>query len=400
MQVAELQAQVVGLQFDRSKWKPVRFDQMAQCVTDRVDNPSEAGVDRYVGLEHLDPRSLKLARWGSPSDVEATKLRFKPGDIIFGKRRAYQRKLAVADFEGICSAHSMVLRAREDAVVPGYLPVFMQSEYFFETALRISVGGLSPTINWRELARQEFLLPPESDQQRIADVLWATETSQLKYRAAVVLLATAFESKLESHFGGKGRPKSLIEICGPDGIRIGPFGSQLHAHDYVESGVGVVMPYNMERDGIVETNLAFITEDKASELSRHRLLPGDILLPRRGDLSKRGYVTSAEEGWICGTGSIRIRVPAPYSSRAIYYCLLTSAAQSWLSDNAVGTTMPNLNQKIVASLPIYIEDPDVAASAALELDEFLSAKAALIKHTERLSGLQEGLRRAIYVGAK
>jgi hypothetical protein len=90
---------------------------MAENITDRVDNPSEAGVERYVRLEHLDPESLKIRRWGSPEDVGASKLRFKPGDIIFGKRRAYQRKLAVAEFEGICSAHAMVLRAREETVL-------------------------------------------------------------------------------------------------------------------------------------------------------------------------------------------------------------------------------------------------------------------------------------------
>lgn len=184
MQVAEHELQLAELKFDRSKWKPVRFDQMAQNITDRVDNPAEAGVDRYVGLEHLDPQSLKLVRWGSPTDVEATKLRFKPGDIIFGKRRAYQRKLAVADFEGICSAHAMVLRAREEIVLPEYLPIFMQSEYFVETALRISVGGLSPTINWRDLARQEFTLPTKDDQRRIAELLFGAETAIQEYRSS------------------------------------------------------------------------------------------------------------------------------------------------------------------------------------------------------------------------
>src|SRR5437016_5027708 len=97
-------------------WRMVRFDEMAESITVRVDNPSEAGVERYVGLEHLDPDSLKIRRWGQPDEVEATKLRFKPGDVVFARRRAYQRKLGVADFEGICSAHALVLRARESVV--------------------------------------------------------------------------------------------------------------------------------------------------------------------------------------------------------------------------------------------------------------------------------------------
>jgi restriction endonuclease S subunit len=157
------------------EWRVVRFDEMAQLVNDRIDDPSKAGVERYVGLEHLDPESLKLRRWGSPNDVEAQKLRFQPGDIIFGKRRAYQRKLAVADFEGICSAHAMVLRAREETVVKEFLPFFMQSDTFFERALSISVGLLSPTINWKTLASQQFAIPPKNEQHRIAEILGAAD---------------------------------------------------------------------------------------------------------------------------------------------------------------------------------------------------------------------------------
>ena len=159
-------------------WRVVRFDEMAQLVNDRVDNPAEAGVERYVGLEHLDPESLKIRRWGAPTDVEAQKLRFQPGDIIFGKRRAYQRKIGVADFEGLCSAHAMILRAREENVVKEFLPFFMQSDAFFDRALSISVGSLSPTINWKTLAGQKFALPPKEEQRGIADILLAADETK------------------------------------------------------------------------------------------------------------------------------------------------------------------------------------------------------------------------------
>lgn len=161
----------------KAGWTRVRFDQIATQVNDRVDNPAEAGVERYVGLEHLDSDSLRIRRWGEPSDVESTKLRFQPGDIIFGKRRVYQRKVAVADFEGICSAHAMVLRAKPVAVLPEFLPFFMQSELFMERALSISVGSLSPTINWKALAAEEFLLPPIQEQARLVEALLSTEAA-------------------------------------------------------------------------------------------------------------------------------------------------------------------------------------------------------------------------------
>ncbi|MFL4340658.1 restriction endonuclease subunit S, partial [Pseudomonas aeruginosa] len=154
-------------------WKVWRFDQLATNVNVRIDNPSESGMEHYVGLEHLDADSLKIRRWGTPDDVEATKLMFKKGDIIFGRRRAYQRKLGVAEFDGICSAHAMVLRAKPDVVLPAFLPFFMQSDLFMSRAVEISVGSLSPTINWKTMAVQEFVLPPLEEQQRAVHFLSA-----------------------------------------------------------------------------------------------------------------------------------------------------------------------------------------------------------------------------------
>lgn len=152
-------------------WKIWRFDQIATNVNVRIDKPSESGMEHYVGLEHLDPDSLRIRRWGSPDDVEATKLVFKKGDIIFGRRRAYQRKLGVAEFDGICSAHAMVLRAKPDVVLPEFLPFFMQSDLFMNRAVEISVGSLSPTINWKALAVQEFALPSLEEQRKAAEAL-------------------------------------------------------------------------------------------------------------------------------------------------------------------------------------------------------------------------------------
>ncbi len=175
------------LNLDKSTRQRVKFGEVIQSVTDRVDDPSEAGVDRYVGLEHLVPGVLTVQRWDDPSKVSAQKLLFKPGDVIFGRRRAYQKKVARADFEGICSAHALVLRAIPGKVDPDFLPVFLSSDYFLDRAVGISVGSLSPTVNWRDLKVQEFDLPPLDEQKRIADLLWAVE------RDAQPLVQTALE---------------------------------------------------------------------------------------------------------------------------------------------------------------------------------------------------------------
>ena len=176
-------------------WNSWRFDQIAINVNERIDDPSKSGVDFYVGLEHLDPDSLKIRRWGKPEDVEATKLCFKKGDIIFARRRAYQRKLGVAEFDGICSAHAMVLRPRTDVVLPEFLPFFMQSDLFMNRAVEISVGSLSPTINWKTMAVQQFALPPLEEQQHIVSRLLALE-EQIE---ALLSLRTFHARLIESH---------------------------------------------------------------------------------------------------------------------------------------------------------------------------------------------------------
>lgn len=162
------------LHIDKTHWKKYRFDEMIQNIAERVE-PKQTDLDVYVGLEHIDPDCLHLSRHGHPSDVEGTKLRFYKGDIIFGRRRAYQRKTALATTDGICSAHAMVVRAKEDMVDPMFLPFLFHSKSFIDMAITISVGGLSPTINWKDIAKQEFLLPPKAEQKRLAELLWAAD---------------------------------------------------------------------------------------------------------------------------------------------------------------------------------------------------------------------------------
>ena len=221
-----------------------RFDEMAVPVKVKVE-PKEADVDRYVGLEHIDPESLKIRRWGEPSDVESSKILFRSGDIIFGKRRAYQRKLAVADFDGICSAHAMVLRPKTDVVLEEFLPFFMQSDIFMDRAVKISVGGLSPTINWRDLAKEEFALPPLEEQRRIAEVLQAAERKrdalEVLQSSLAIGRASFSNSTFTNHPWLTSQLGDLIEYASD-----GPFGSKIKSEHYSESGVRVIRLQNID----------------------------------------------------------------------------------------------------------------------------------------------------------
>ena len=284
--------------------KRMRFGDLAICVNDRIENPSEAGVDRYVGLEHLDPESLRIRRWGAPSDVEATKLLFRKGDIIFGRRRAYQRKLAVADFDGICSAHAMVLRARPEVVLPEFLSFFMTSDLFMDRAQAISVGSLSPTINWKTLAAEEFVLPTLDEQWallakcRTAEALLVAhddlqEALQEALAAVLEDLATARGAPLGAVGGVRDRdlPRgwkrcSVRELCtGRDcGLTLGPFGSDLTVKDYghLKEGTPVLFVADVQRFHLEHQSVKFISRKKHAQLQAHEALPGDVLVTEMG----------------------------------------------------------------------------------------------------------------------
>lgn len=155
---------------EKKNWKSFSFNEIANKISETV-NPSEANVDIYVGLEHLDSNSIEVKRFGSPSEVSGGKLKCYPGDVIFGKRRAYQRKAAVVDFHGICSAHSFVFRSNNEFIRKEIFPFFLHSDQFMNRMIDISVGGLSPTINWNDLKKEKFILPPNDFQDEIISLL-------------------------------------------------------------------------------------------------------------------------------------------------------------------------------------------------------------------------------------
>lgn len=165
--------------------KRYRFDQIAENSTAKK-KPEESDRNRYVGLEHLDPGTLEVTRWGAEVTPKGVKLLMKKGDVLFGRRRAYQKKVGVAPFDGIFSAHGMVLRPKADVVDPMFFPFFISSDIFLDEAIRVSVGSLSPTANWKDLRTLGFNLPSLDKQRELAAILLEAEQLKGHYRNLLV----------------------------------------------------------------------------------------------------------------------------------------------------------------------------------------------------------------------
>lgn len=148
---------------------------------------------------------------------------------------------------------------------------------------------------------------------------------------------------------------TLGDACADGGtVQTGPFGSQLHAEDYVLDGVPVVMPVNIGDGRIEAQGIARVDEADAMRLARHRLRAGDIVYSRRGDITRRGLVRQEEIGWLCGTGCLLVRAGRGVDPGWLSYWLATPWVHDWLRSHAVGATMPNLNTGILSALPVEL----------------------------------------------
>ncbi len=177
-----------------------RFEQIAINSTEKK-KPVEEDRFTYLGLEHLDSGSLKVTRFGSEVAPIGEKLVMHKGDVLFGKRRAYQKKVAIAPFDGIFSAHGMVLRPNEDVVDKEFFPIFISSDYFLDAAIKISVGSLSPTINWRDLKELEFELPDLNKQHKLARTLWSINDTIDSYKRLISATDELVKSQFIVMFG-------------------------------------------------------------------------------------------------------------------------------------------------------------------------------------------------------
>lgn len=180
---------------DKTDWKTYRFDEIAQNISERVD-PNNTDLEVYIGLEHIDSESFHIRRFGTPDDVNGQKLKFYKGDIIFGRRRAYQRKAGIATCDGFCSAHALVLRANENIILSGLFAFFLHSNQFMNRAIDISVGSLSPTINWGTLKHQKFKIPPMDVQNILLEVFTCID-EVLQENNSVLKIFRTFKASYE-----------------------------------------------------------------------------------------------------------------------------------------------------------------------------------------------------------
>ena len=340
--------------FDRKGWKRMAFGQFAESVNERVE-PADAAEEIYVGLDDLDSGSLHIRRWGKGRDVIGTKLRFRKREIIFGRRRAYQRKLAVAEMDGICSAHAMVVRAKPGLVLPEFLPFLMMSDRFMTRAVEISVGSLSPTINWTTLKHEPFTLPPLDQQHRIAELLWAVDEVLQQANALAVSLAGARSTALEDHFN-RSRDNSL-EVKPLETAAKVSYGITLGGH---RKTLPIERPYL--RVANVQRNAFDLSEVKTincaeNEVARFELEEGDVLIVEGHasvtEIGRSAVWRSPDRGMLHQNHLIRARCSYSLIPEYLNLYINSGRGQDYFRSRAKSSSGLNtINSTVVKDFPV------------------------------------------------
>lgn len=361
---------------DKTGWKKYRFDEMVQNISERVE-PSQTDLDVYVGLEHIDPDSLHIKRHGHPSDVEGTKLRFYKGDIIFGRRRAYQRKTALATTDGICSAHAMVLRAKEDVIDPLFLPFLFHSKSFIDMAITISVGGLSPTINWKDIAKQEFLLPPKPEQKRLAALLWAADEMIEKEKGTELSISYYFKKYITEKYQSIAKSEvPLGDLCMTTPL----YGANLPATDF-DGCIRYIRITDINEYGDLKNDDIKSTDD--IDIEKYKLTEGDILIARTATPGK-SFLYNDKYGECVFAGYL-IRFTLNTSlihPKYVFYYTLSSIYWQWIKSTIKTGTVSNINAKEYSSLKIPFCSMQMQEEVIREIDKLFCYKKQLCKQLD------------------
>lgn len=170
------QVSLENFKIDKSNWEKVKLGDLVFEPKEAVRDIVTKGIQHVVGLEHLYSEDIHLRHSANIDDSTTFTKKFKRGDVLFGRRRAYLKKAALAEFDGICSGDITVLRAK-NALLPDLLPFIIHNEKFFDYAVTNSAGGLSPRVKFKDLANYTFLLPPKEQQIKLSELLWALDKS-------------------------------------------------------------------------------------------------------------------------------------------------------------------------------------------------------------------------------
>ncbi len=355
-------------------WTRVAFGDVVRQVRDRVD-PEDAGLERYIAGEHMETDDLKIRRWGLIGDGylgPAFHMRFKQGHVLYGSRRTYLRKVAVADFEGITANTTFVLESKDPKVLlPELLPFLMQTESFHEHSIKQSKGSVNPYINYSDLTWYKFALPPLEEQRRIAELLTASSALGKALRGLAIGLETVRKTLINNLTEKEGWPSTTIgALCQMQNGR--PFPSAV----YAESGIKLLRPGNLGPSGFLIWNpskTTYLAEKWEDEARDFVIGTGDVIMNLTAQSLEDGFlgrVCFAQQG---DKSLLNQRIGRFYNwspgvvPEYVFRVFQTSRFQRHVMEMCEGSKVKHLFWPYISRFPFGLPSLEVQNSVVLSL---------------------------------
>lgn len=363
-------------------WHLVKFGDVVRQCKERAD-PETSGLERYVAGDHMDTDDLRIRRWGEIGTGylgPAFHMRFRPGQVLYGSRRTYLRKVAVADFDGICANTTFVLEPKNaEELLPEYLPFLMQTDAFNEFSVKNSKGSVNPYINFSDLAQFEVALPP-MEEQRSAIALLKAATDQCyaiedAFIAAGRMLQAFKDSQLGSDGSAEAKPYQLADLL----LGSPESGCSAPPKD-AATGYFVLGLAALSRDGYGSGD--FKPVEPTNKMLAAKLSTGDMLISRSNTVDRVGYVGifSDDRNDVSFPDTMMRLKPNPalVFPGFLEALLQTTSAREHLMRIAAGTSasMKKINRANLLQMRLDVPNLDAQESVLGQLQESKSVMAA------------------------
>ncbi len=378
-------------------WKMVKFGEVVKNANLVERDPKANGIERIVGLEHIDPENLHIRRWNSVEDGTSFTRKFVPGQTLFGKRRAYQRKVAYAEFEGICSGDILTFEPKNRKVLlPELLPFICQSDAFFDHALDTSAGSLSPRTSWKALQDFEFPLPPIDEQKRVAEILWAADEAVEKYKDSIQSTEMAFSRLIGEQLPKRQDPSAqfapLEDFC----VQL-PQSGIYKSEEYQGRGIKIAKMGTLFGNEVITDDIEMdLIELDSSELKRFLLTDNDLLFGRRSIVlegaGKCSRVGKLDEPVTFESSILRVTIDRSKADPAFIYTWLNSPeGKKELRRIRSFTTVAGITGSDLKKVKVPVLDKQTRESIVNNYHSNMQKISALSSHVESLMELQKAL---------
>jgi len=368
---------------DKSKWELTTFGEVAIQQKENVDIET-THLDRYIAGEHMSSEDLHIRQWGTVGDGylgPAFIRKFQRGDILYGSRRTYLKKVVVADFDGITSNTTFVIKANSKKILPELLPFIMLSDNFTEHSIKHSKGSVNPYINWKDIANYEFLLPPKEEQVRLAELFWAVDEVVERNLEVRDELKNFRKLYFETFHFGKELNHRLTDCLVTKKKKSKPphQTKRYVGLEHIESGEFTTNNYSTSHDILADSFF---------------FKKGDLLYSKLRPYLDKAIMTDFDG--ICTTELIVYDTNSLAKKKYILNLLHSKSFLNYIVTKGFGTKMPRVSHEIVSDYEFYLPEINVQEKILEKLNEILAIEQQLTRYILKTQQLKSALINQIF----